>query len=80
MICICFKKCFKNFPEPEREYEFDDPKEDTYRAHMFKEFCETMISNKFQVIIIDAVNHRLSDFDVFYNKVKENGYWTVSKI
>lgn len=47
---------------------------------MYKEFCDTLISNKYEVIIIDAVNHRISDFDIFYQKVKENGFWTVSQV
>ena len=70
----------QNFPESEKEYDFDDPKEDKYREHMYKEFCDTLISNKYEVIIIDAVNHRISDFDIFYQKVKENGFWTVRQV
>jgi hypothetical protein len=48
-----------------------------YLQHMFVDFCDSIENNKYDVVIVDAVNAKISDFDLFYNKSQTDG-WTVS--
>lgn len=43
---------------------------------MYTEFCRAVDSDQYQVIIVDAVNSRISDLDLFYNKTAHTAPWT----
>ena len=44
---------------------------------MFKEFERCVKAEQTSVVIIDAVNARISDFDMFYNLTAYMDRWTV---
>ena len=51
------------------EYEYDAAMEEHYRASLFKSFNKTLDDGYFPVIIIDAVNHKVTKISTieYYN-------------
>ncbi|XP_019851537.1 PREDICTED: YLP motif-containing protein 1-like [Amphimedon queenslandica] len=56
------------------EYEYDVALETSYMASMFKLFNRTLSEGYFSMILVDAVNSKISDFDQFWSNAKLSGF------
>ncbi len=43
------------------EYEFDEAMEPSYMESMFRQFNKTLDEGFFNMVLVDAVNHRVSE-------------------
>ena len=46
------------------QYEYDEAMEPVYRNSMFKLFVKTLEDGFFPMVVIDAVNHKVSDLPI----------------
>jgi YLP motif-containing protein 1 len=64
----------RNVKKKMEEYEYDPDLEPAYMSSMLKQFNKTLSEGYFPMVIVDAVNSKITDFDQFWSCAKVKGF------
>ncbi len=63
-----------------QQYEYEEEMESIYQASLLKSFKKTVDDGFFDFIIVDAINHKLAQFEGFLAYGKNKGFEVSSLI